>query len=173
MSTQNRASRCSLRNQTVGIKAWVRATEYHPIQQTPVKGCIVPFSGSAFRNSSLRLDEEGSASRRSSSSQKNNPRTTTKKRRNGRPLRRRHGWEPRSIFLLQSDRWRSATIPLPPFPRRVPPHHSVSRHDLGEVAEHHRCDDRNRTVRFYLDHAHHSIFFTNFQKLPLPAQVTV
>jgi hypothetical protein len=39
MSTQNITSRRSLRNQTVGIKTWVRATEYHPIQQTAGKIC--------------------------------------------------------------------------------------------------------------------------------------
>jgi hypothetical protein len=32
---KERSSRHSLQNQTVGIKAWMRMTEYHPIQQTP------------------------------------------------------------------------------------------------------------------------------------------
>jgi hypothetical protein len=35
MATKDRTSRRSLLNQTVRIKAWVRTTEYHPIQQTP------------------------------------------------------------------------------------------------------------------------------------------
>jgi hypothetical protein len=34
MATKDRASCRSLQNQTAGIKAWVRTTEYHPIQQT-------------------------------------------------------------------------------------------------------------------------------------------
>jgi hypothetical protein len=34
MATKNGALRRSLQNQTVGIKGWVRTTEYHPIQQT-------------------------------------------------------------------------------------------------------------------------------------------
>jgi hypothetical protein len=34
MATKDRASRRFLLNQMVGIKAWVRTTEYHPIQQT-------------------------------------------------------------------------------------------------------------------------------------------
>jgi hypothetical protein len=78
MSTQNRASRRSLRNQTVGIKTWVRATEYHPIQQTPGKRCTVPFAGGAFRNSSLQPDQGKLTSGRSSSSLARNPRTATK-----------------------------------------------------------------------------------------------
>jgi hypothetical protein len=41
MATKNRASRRSLQNQMVGIKAWVRMTEYHPIQQTPGIGALI------------------------------------------------------------------------------------------------------------------------------------
>jgi hypothetical protein len=33
MATENRASCRFIQNQTVRIKAWVRMTEYHPIQQ--------------------------------------------------------------------------------------------------------------------------------------------
>jgi hypothetical protein len=77
MATQNRVSRRSLRNQTVRIKAWVCATECHPIQQTLDKRCNVPFIGGAFRNSSLQLDQEGHASGRSSSPHERNPRIST------------------------------------------------------------------------------------------------
>jgi hypothetical protein len=41
MATKNEPSRHSLLNQTVGIKAWVRTTKYHPIQQTPGIGALV------------------------------------------------------------------------------------------------------------------------------------
>jgi hypothetical protein len=34
MATKNEASRRSLQNQMVGVKACVRTTKYHPIQQT-------------------------------------------------------------------------------------------------------------------------------------------
>ena len=78
MSTQNIASRRSLRNQTVGIKTWVRATEYHPIQQTAGKICTVPFASGAFRSSSLQPDQSKLTSGRSSSSLARNPRTITK-----------------------------------------------------------------------------------------------
>jgi hypothetical protein len=37
---KNRASRRSLQNQTVGIKAWVPTTKYHTIQQTPGIGAL-------------------------------------------------------------------------------------------------------------------------------------
>jgi hypothetical protein len=40
MSTQNRASRSSLWNQTVGIKVWVRATEYHPTSKLQAEDAL-------------------------------------------------------------------------------------------------------------------------------------
>jgi hypothetical protein len=40
MATKNGASHRSLQNQTVGIKVWVRATEYNTIQQTPGIGAL-------------------------------------------------------------------------------------------------------------------------------------
>jgi hypothetical protein len=77
MSTQNRVSCCSLQNQTVGLKAWVRTTEYYPIQQSPGNRSTVIFAAGAFRNSTLRPDQEKHASERSSSSYKRNPRSAT------------------------------------------------------------------------------------------------
>jgi hypothetical protein len=41
MATKNGASRRILQNQKVGIKALVRMTEYHPIQQTPGIGALL------------------------------------------------------------------------------------------------------------------------------------
>jgi hypothetical protein len=41
METKNGDSRRSLQNQAVRIKAWVRSTEYHPIQQIPGIGALV------------------------------------------------------------------------------------------------------------------------------------
>jgi hypothetical protein len=50
LATQNRASRRSLQNQTVGINAWVRTTEYLPNQQTPGTSTVT-FANGAFQNS--------------------------------------------------------------------------------------------------------------------------
>jgi hypothetical protein len=36
------------KNQTVGIKAWVRMTEYHPIQQTPGMGALSNLPAEPF-----------------------------------------------------------------------------------------------------------------------------
>jgi hypothetical protein len=41
MATKDRALCRSLQNQTIGIKAWVHTTEYHPIQQTPGKDTLL------------------------------------------------------------------------------------------------------------------------------------
>jgi hypothetical protein len=71
MATKNGASRRSLQNQMVGIKAWVRTTEYHPIQQTPGIGALslspaersgTPHSGQIKENrhwKDLRLRTKG------------------------------------------------------------------------------------------------------------------
>jgi hypothetical protein len=50
LATQSRGSRRSLQNQAVGIKTWVRTTEYLPNRQTPGTGTIT-FSRGAFQNS--------------------------------------------------------------------------------------------------------------------------
>jgi hypothetical protein len=50
MATHNRASRHSLQNQTVGIKAWVRTIEYLQNQQTQSTSTVT-FAIGTFRNS--------------------------------------------------------------------------------------------------------------------------
>jgi hypothetical protein len=59
LATQKRASHRSLQNQTIGIKAWVRTTEYIPIQQTPGIRRTITFAGGAFRKSTLEPNPKG------------------------------------------------------------------------------------------------------------------
>jgi hypothetical protein len=61
MAIENRASRCSLQNQTVGIKTWIRTTEYYLIQQTSGISRTSEFAGVAFQNSTVRQDQENLA----------------------------------------------------------------------------------------------------------------
>jgi hypothetical protein len=74
MATKNRASRHSLQNQTVGIKAWVRTTEYHPIQQTQTYDCYIHRRSLSELPTPIRSRRTGFG--KSSSSHKRNPRST-------------------------------------------------------------------------------------------------
>ena len=57
MSTQKKSFAPLPPDQTVGIKAWVRTTEYHRSSKLQAQSTVT-FAGGAFRNSTLRLDHE-------------------------------------------------------------------------------------------------------------------
>jgi hypothetical protein len=77
MATRNKDLRRSLLNQTVGIKAWVRTTECHPIQQTPGKKMHYSIRWRSFPELITPARSRQTGSGKSSSSHKRDPMTAT------------------------------------------------------------------------------------------------